>query len=115
MELALADIMNNQSILQDIKLDVLQNNDGCHLDAVMRTFINYYVDYKELLGVLGPPCSETVEPVASELITFWRNTHMCLCVCGALESINPMPRMCFGITISSSRPRTLNDVSTHTQ
>lgn len=68
IEMALIDIGNNQSILQDIKLTVLENNDGCHLDAVMRTFINYYVDYKELLGVLGPPCSETVEPVASESV-----------------------------------------------
>lgn len=89
MELALADIMNNQSILQDIKLDVLRNNDGCHLDAVMRTFINYYVDYKELLGVLGPPCSETVEPVASELILLCTSVGN-ICVCASVVPLNQL-------------------------
>lgn len=70
VELALKDIKRNRTILQDIELIVLHNNDGCHLDTVMRTFINYYVDYKGLLGVLGPPCSETVEPVASKCHRF---------------------------------------------
>lgn len=86
VELALNDIKENQTILQDIELIVLHNNDGCHLDAVMRTFINYYVDYKGLLGVLGPPCSETVEPVASKsliLLLLRRQTacNVCECAC----------------------------------
>lgn len=68
VEMALKDTKDNPNILKDIELTVLRNNDGCHLDAVMRTFINYYVDYKGLLGVLGPSCSETVEPVASKIV-----------------------------------------------
>lgn len=59
------------TILQDIDLEVSYNNDGCHLDKVMQTFINYYVQTNGLLGVLGPPCSETVEPVAGKRLTFF--------------------------------------------
>lgn len=69
VELAELHIKNNGTILQDIDLSVQYNNDGCHLDTVMRTFINYYVQTNRLLGVLGPPCSETVEPVASKHLT----------------------------------------------
>lgn len=55
--MAKKDIRNNNTILQDIDLDVINNNDGCHLDTVMRTFINYYVRPDGVLGVLGPSCS----------------------------------------------------------
>lgn len=64
VNLAEADINANSSILSDIDIVVVRNNDGCHLDAVTRTFINYCVHPDDVLGVLGPPCSETVEPVA---------------------------------------------------
>lgn len=72
VNLAQADINANSSILSDIDIVVVRNNDGCHLDAVMRTFINYYVRPDGVLGVLGPPCSETVEPVAG---THFTHTH----------------------------------------
>lgn len=74
VNLAQADINANSSILSDIDIVVVRNNDGCHLDAVMRTFINYYVRPDGVLGVLGPPCSETVEPVAG-MCTFYAHTH----------------------------------------
>lgn len=99
------DIKENGTILQDIDLIVLDNNDGCHLDSVMRTFINYYVQTNGLLGVLGPPCSETVEPVASKAFTF--------CVFSCLVSKMPLNRCPFSSRcnvafflnhISSSRP-----------
>lgn len=39
-------------------------NDGhCKSDMVMKAFIHYY-NIGNLLGVLGPACSETVEPIA---------------------------------------------------
>lgn len=72
VSLAQDDINANSSILSDIDIVVVRNNDGCHLDAVMRTFINYYVRPDGVLGVLGPPCSETVEPVAG---THFTHTH----------------------------------------
>lgn len=60
-------IKANKSILSDVNLVVIDNNDGCHLDTVMRTFINYYVRPEGVLGILGPPCSDSVEPVAGEV------------------------------------------------
>lgn len=65
VEMAQNHINANNTILPDIELKVLKNNDGCHLGTVMRTFINY-ARPEGVLGVLGPPCSEIVEPVASK-------------------------------------------------
>lgn len=102
--MAINDTRNDPNILQDIELTVLHNNDGCHLDAVMRTFINYYVDYKGLLGVLGPPCSETVEPVASKAfvsicIVYVRSSARGIeCVCLSLNQLWNY------LSLSSSRP-----------
>lgn len=76
VRLAENDIRANGSILSDIELVVNSNNDGCHLDKVMRSFINYYVRPEGVLGVLGPPCSETVEPVAGMYFI----NHNCLCL-----------------------------------
>lgn len=64
--MAEAAIKANASLLPDIDLQVIDNDDGCHLDTVMRTFVSYYIDPHGVLGVLGPPCSETVEPIASK-------------------------------------------------
>lgn len=75
VELAQKDIKRNGTILPDIDLVVINNNDGCHLDTVMRTFINYYVQNDGVLGVLGPPCSETVEPVASKSFIYFIFRH----------------------------------------
>lgn len=69
VDLAQKHVRENGTILPDIELKVIDNNDGCHLDTVMRTFINYYVRPDMILGVLGPPCSETVEPIASKCIS----------------------------------------------
>lgn len=63
------DIKANGTILPDIELAVINNNDGCHLDTVMQTFVNYYVWPEGVLGVLGPSCSATVEPVASKQLS----------------------------------------------
>lgn len=62
--IAIDAIRANKSILSDVNLEVLNMKGGCDLDNVMKTFINYYVRPERVLGVLGPPCSETVEPIA---------------------------------------------------
>lgn len=51
-------------ILPNVRLQVIKSAGGCSLDTVMRTFVNYYIQPQRVLGVLGPPCSEAVEPIA---------------------------------------------------
>lgn len=61
------DAINDKSltnILPNVKLEVIKSAGGCSLDTVMRTFISYYIQPGRVLGVLGPPCSEAVEPIA---------------------------------------------------
>lgn len=58
------------SILPNVKLQVIKSAGGCSLDTVMRIFVNYYIQPQRVLGVLGPPCSEAVEPIAGELYSF---------------------------------------------
>lgn len=56
----------NQSLLRDYDLSLLVSNGQCKADMVMKGFIDYIVEnyYNNLIGVLGPACSETVEPLA---------------------------------------------------
>lgn len=53
-------------ILDNIKFNVLVNNGECKSDAVMKNFVHFYTKSDSVLGVLGPACSETVEPIAGE-------------------------------------------------
>lgn len=55
----------NNTILRDYNFTLLVNDGQCKSDMVMRSFINYIVhnQYEKLVGVLGPACSETVEPL----------------------------------------------------
>jgi len=57
-------INDNDNILQKYNLNVLKNDGQCRPDIVMKTFINYYLRQEHLIGILGPACSETVEPIA---------------------------------------------------
>ncbi|CRK93996.1 CLUMA_CG007522, isoform A [Clunio marinus] len=57
-------INNNMNILPGYKLEVKIANSECKPDLVLRHFINYYSHRKHLVGVLGPSCSEAVEPIA---------------------------------------------------
>lgn len=56
----------NSSILPDYELKLLVTNGQCQADKVMKAFIDYIVEkyYHKLVGVLGPACSDTVEPLA---------------------------------------------------
>lgn len=60
-------INNNKSILGDYKLELLIADGQCRSDLVMKRFIDYVVNkqFESLIGVLGPACSDTVEPLAS--------------------------------------------------
>uniref|UniRef100_A0A1B6EJJ0 Gamma-aminobutyric acid type B receptor subunit 2 n=1 Tax=Cuerna arida TaxID=1464854 RepID=A0A1B6EJJ0_9HEMI len=59
-------VNNNKSILRGYRL-VLQADDGrCEADAVLKVFIDLILDeyYKNLVGILGPACSNALEPLA---------------------------------------------------
>ncbi|CAK9812828.1 Insulin-like peptide receptor [Anthophora plagiata] len=55
----------NNTVLKNYNLTLLVNDGQCKSDMVMRSFIDYIVhnQYEKLVGVLGPACSETVEPL----------------------------------------------------
>lgn len=70
------DAINNSTILEDFELK-LQIHDGqCRADRVMKAYITYVtttgmdvdsspdaLTYKNMIGILGPACSDTVEPL----------------------------------------------------
>ncbi|XP_064535104.1 uncharacterized protein LOC135426060 [Drosophila montana] len=56
-------INRNTTILPDFHLEIMINDGQCKSDMVMKAFIHYY-NVPNMLGVLGPACSETVEPIA---------------------------------------------------
>ncbi|XP_034938536.1 uncharacterized protein [Chelonus insularis] len=55
----------NNSLLHDYNLTLLASDGQCKSDMVMKSFIDYIVHnyYKKLIGVLGPACSDTIEPL----------------------------------------------------
>uniref|UniRef100_A0A1A9WXE3 receptor protein-tyrosine kinase n=1 Tax=Glossina brevipalpis TaxID=37001 RepID=A0A1A9WXE3_9MUSC len=53
----------NTSILSEYDLIVHENDGECKADMVMNMFIQCF-SIPRVLGVLGPACSETVEPIA---------------------------------------------------
>lgn len=59
-------INKNKTILPDYNLKLLVQDGQCKADNVMKRFIDFIVEgyYPQLVGVLGPACSETVEPLA---------------------------------------------------
>lgn len=59
-------INSNDTILPNHKLIILKSDGQCRADKVMKNFINYYIMQERMIGVLGPACSDTVEPIAGE-------------------------------------------------
>lgn len=59
-------INKNNSILPDYDLQLFIHDGECSADQVMKIFIDYIKNeqFPKLAGVLGPACSETVEPLA---------------------------------------------------
>ncbi|XP_060518097.1 receptor-type guanylate cyclase gcy-13-like isoform X2 [Cylas formicarius] len=65
--MAMNAINMNKTLLSDYKLTILVTDGMCRADNVMKNFIDFIVDqnyYNNLVGVLGPACSDTVEPLA---------------------------------------------------
>merc|ERR1719308_747695 len=68
-QMAVEDVNHNSNILNSHKL-VMSINDGmCEADVVMKRFIdiiktNDASKFRSTVGMLGPACSDTVEPIA---------------------------------------------------
>lgn len=52
-------------VLRDYKITLMAGDGQCKPEMVMKSFIDYIIhtNYEKLIGVLGPACSETVEPL----------------------------------------------------
>ncbi|GFR05086.1 insulin-like peptide receptor [Trichonephila clavata] len=59
-------INENDTLLANYNLTILERDGHCAADAVMNSFIHYVTNetYKTMVGILGPACSDTVEPIA---------------------------------------------------
>lgn len=66
VDLALHHVNANNSILDKYELDLVVVDGQCTADVVMKRFIDIITnwDYKSFVGILGPACSDTVEPIA---------------------------------------------------
>ena len=64
--MAVDHINSNSSILSNYDLELSVGDGKCSADHVMRSFISFYTNpqYKFMAGILGPACSDTVEPIA---------------------------------------------------
>lgn len=56
-------VNENKTILANYNFTVTENDGACKADMVLKSFIHIYFQ-TEVLGVMGPACSETVEPIA---------------------------------------------------
>ncbi|CAG0879002.1 unnamed protein product [Darwinula stevensoni] len=59
-------VNKDDSILEDYVLEVQLMDGQCKPDMVMMSFIQYIIqaEFKQFLGILGPACSNTIEPIA---------------------------------------------------
>ncbi|CAH0390440.1 unnamed protein product [Bemisia tabaci] len=71
-DMARAAINRNESLLHGYELRVSIQDGKCETDNVMRAFIEYmrYETYNRLIGILGPACSETLEPLAGVAVHY---------------------------------------------
>ncbi|XP_075213197.1 uncharacterized protein LOC142319607 isoform X2 [Lycorma delicatula] len=65
-QMAIESVNKNSTLLQGYKLELLLADGKCRTDLVIKTFMDYvYLNsYNRLVGILGPACSDTVEPLA---------------------------------------------------
>jgi ABC-type branched-subunit amino acid transport system substrate-binding protein len=49
----------------NLKIKIINRSTECTPDLVLRQFINIYHYRSSLIGVLGPACSEAIEPMAA--------------------------------------------------
>ncbi|XP_057666874.1 uncharacterized protein LOC130900347 [Diorhabda carinulata] len=60
-------INRSPTLLKDYNLNLMAFDGKCQPESVMSTFLDLIVNhetFKKLVGVLGPACTETVEPIA---------------------------------------------------
>ena len=66
--LAVSDINNRSDVLPDYQLELIAADDGCNISWIgIINLINnlYYVDHKQIVGIVGPRCSDSTKAVAS--------------------------------------------------
>ncbi|CAL1269766.1 unnamed protein product [Larinioides sclopetarius] len=65
-EMAAKAVNDNETLLANYNLTILVQDGHCAADEVMKSFINYVTNatYHTMVGILGPACSDTVEPIA---------------------------------------------------
>lgn len=59
-------VKNSSGLLKGISLELYEQREECHSENVMRPFVQIYKLKYDLIGVLGPHCSEMLEPLASK-------------------------------------------------
>ena len=66
-ELAVAEINNRSDLLENYRLELIPANDGCILGwkSVINLIDNLYYGGKQIVGIIGPECSDAVKAVAS--------------------------------------------------
>uniref|UniRef100_A0A224XI24 Gamma-aminobutyric acid type B receptor subunit 2 n=1 Tax=Panstrongylus lignarius TaxID=156445 RepID=A0A224XI24_9HEMI len=57
--------VNRYNVIKHYTLDMKLDNGQCKADLVMKTFVEYMLfgQHHSLVGVLGPACSDTIEPL----------------------------------------------------
>ncbi|KAF0308852.1 Insulin-like growth factor 1 receptor [Amphibalanus amphitrite] len=63
--MAVRAVNKNVTVLRDYDLSLKSEDGQCSTDMVMKSFINYVrmPDHNQMAGILGPACSDTVEPI----------------------------------------------------
>ena len=66
-ELAVAEINNRSDLLENYRLELIPANDGCIFSwkSVISLIDNIYYGGKQIVGIIGPECSDAVKAVAS--------------------------------------------------
>ena len=66
-ELAVAEINNRSDLLENYRLELIPANDGCilSLKSVISLIDNLYYGGKQIVGIIGPECSDAAKAVAS--------------------------------------------------
>ncbi|KAK8378937.1 hypothetical protein O3P69_009579 [Scylla paramamosain] len=75
-QLAYKRINNNSDILRDYEIKVINLNGGCRRETVLTAFMHHIrkesadVDFAQMIGILGPACSDTLETLVGVAETF---------------------------------------------
>lgn len=57
----------NATFLTNVNLKLYELDGHCRPDKVMSSFVTYCFGSRSIVGILGPACSETVEPIAGKI------------------------------------------------